>query len=260
MGIKIMSSHMTGAGQQSNVQPTLRRHNSWFGRTLNQVNTKLGDLGKPIGSMNVDELLNNVLTAEARNSSTSNPTNNSPAATLQRQASLSLVKRFRGRTVDEVWRDIERGCRVKSEEGMSSGERQLTLGETTLEDFLVKAGMFVSESSLGHARSLDSTLMNYQNVSPQVKLSPSNSIDELSDTSLPGQKRSSGDVEKAVERRLRRKIKNRESAARSRARKQARVKFVLLCLARQWCDQIHLYLLGFVFMVDFVCRLIIMSW
>ncbi|KAJ4840604.1 hypothetical protein Tsubulata_020906 [Turnera subulata] len=58
-----------------------------------------------------------------------------------------------------------------------------TLGELTLEDFLVQAGLFAEAS-----------------------VAPPNDMNLLPPT---------------LERRLRRKIKNRESAARSRARKQA---------------------------------------
>ncbi|CAN4092537.1 unnamed protein product [Withania somnifera] len=100
---------------------------------------------------------------------------------------------------------------------MNNQKREPSLGETTLEDYLVKAGLFVADASLGHTMSLDNpTAM--QNLVPPIGLSPSPS---LSDTQVSGRKRGSTDIDKTVDRRLRRKIKNRESAARSRARKQA---------------------------------------
>ncbi|GFP97600.1 abscisic acid-insensitive 5-like protein 3 [Phtheirospermum japonicum] len=157
--------------------------------------------------MSVDELLNKVWTIEANQNDNITP---SPAATLQLQASWSLARALSGKTVDEVWRDIQRGYKT----------RELTLGELTLEDFLVEAGMYVTNASIEPVMSLDSALRSHK-YSSQMGFSPSRSIDELSDTPIPGRKRISGDFDKAIERRLRRKIKNRESAARSRARKQA---------------------------------------
>ncbi|KAG8388906.1 hypothetical protein BUALT_Bualt02G0174000 [Buddleja alternifolia] len=224
MGIQTMNSHMSGGGhQQSHVRSPMTRQNSWFSLTLDEVKNQLGDFGKPLGSMNVDELLKNVMNAEASHLSGMDPISTSPAASLQRQASLSLAKAFSGKTVDEVWRDIQRGQMMRNAEN-----REPTLGETTLEDFLVKAGLNVANSALAPVMSLDSALKS-QSFSPQMGLSPSPSIDALSDdTPTPGRKRHSGDLEKAIERRLRRKIKNRESAARSRARKQA-------WNLRRWC-------------------------
>ncbi|KAL3850201.1 hypothetical protein ACJIZ3_012083 [Penstemon smallii] len=210
-GIQMMNSHETGSGYNSHTRSSQLTQqlqtSSCFNLTFNEIKNQLGDLGKPLGNMNVDELLNNVLlTAESKKR---NSISTSPASSLQRQASLSLAMAFSGRTVDEVWRDIQQGDMTRN-----VNEREPTLGETTLEDFLVKAGLYVSNSSLGHAMSLDSALYS-------KTLSPSNSFDEFSDTPIPGRKRGCGDIEKSVERRLRRKIKNRESAARSRARKQA---------------------------------------
>ncbi|KAL7084673.1 hypothetical protein ACP275_14G236200 [Erythranthe tilingii] len=198
MGIQTMNSHVT-------------RHNSWLSLTLHEVEISLGNnLAKPLGSMNLDELLKKLWSTDgAHSSETNNDVSDSSAASLQRQASWSLAMAFSGKTVDEVWMDIQKGY----------SERGPTLGETTLEDFLVKAGMCLtltnSDSKIEPFMSLDSAFKS------QKFSSPSLSIDASSDTPMPGRKRVSGDVEKSVERRLRRKIKNRESAARSRARKQA---------------------------------------
>ncbi|KAL7126991.1 hypothetical protein ABFS83_14G224300 [Erythranthe nasuta] len=203
MGIQTMSSHVTC-------------DNSWLSLTLHEVEISLGNnLAKPLGSMNLDELLKKLWSTDgAHSSETNNDVRDSSAASLQRQASWSLAMAFSGKTVDEVWMDIQKGY----------SERGPTLGETTLEDFLVKAGMCLtltnSDSKIEPFMSLDSAFRS-QKFSPRIGLSPSPSIDASSDTPMPGRKRVSGDVEKSVERRLRRKIKNRESAARSRARKQA---------------------------------------
>ncbi|XP_047979747.1 ABSCISIC ACID-INSENSITIVE 5-like protein 6 [Salvia hispanica] len=225
MGIQTMNSHVSGGGQQSHVQHPLQRCNSWLGLTLGEVERHLlGNLAKPLGSMNLDELLKKVWTTDTSHSSGMESIETSPAASLQRQASWSLARAFTGKTVNEVWRDIQRGYKTRNAEGLSSQERALTLGETSLEDFLVKAGMYVSNASTVSVEpmmSLDSALKSHKFSSQTGSLSPSPSMDELSDTPLPGRKRMPGDLDKAIERRLRRKIKNRESAARSRERKQA---------------------------------------
>lgn len=229
MGVQTMGSH--GGGQQSQLHSPLARQNSWFSLTLDEVENQLGNLGKPLGSMNLDELLNNVCTAEA--STGMDIGNTSPASALQRQASLTLVRAFSGKTVDEVWKNIQQGQKVGNLEEMDSQESEPTLGETTLEDFLVKAGLFAADVALGPEMELDYKV-TAQNFTPQIGLSPSPSIDALSDTPGPGRKRNSADIDRTLERRLRRKIKNRESAARSRARKQARQ-------LNMFCD----FLLGF---------------
>ncbi|XP_015898717.1 ABSCISIC ACID-INSENSITIVE 5-like protein 2 isoform X2 [Ziziphus jujuba] len=221
MGIQTMASQ--GNGQQSHFQPSpLTRQNSWYSLTLDEVKSHLGDIGKPLGSMNLDELLQNIWTTEANQSAEVKVENTSSANSLQRQASLTLARALSGKTVDEVWREIQHGQKRRFGEDMKGQNRELTLGETTLEDFLVQAGLF-AEASLSSAMALDSidaaTPQTYQHT---FGLSSSPSIGALSDPTTPGRKRDASDaLEKTMERRLRRKIKNRESAARSRARKQA---------------------------------------
>ncbi|CAA0813176.1 ABSCISIC ACID-INSENSITIVE 5-like protein 3 [Striga hermonthica] len=204
-----MDSHLNATRQQSHVHHPLPRHSSWLGLTLREVENQLGSsLTKPLGSMNLDELLKRVWTR-----------NDNAAVSIQQQASWSLAMTLTGKTVDQVWRDIQTGCKIRG--GESSWERESTLGETTLEDFLVKAGTYVSSASIEPILSLDSALRAHKFSSQTGLLSPSPSIDELSDTPISSRKSTLGNLEKAIERRLKRKIKNRESAARSRARKQA---------------------------------------
>ncbi|KGN46071.1 ABSCISIC ACID-INSENSITIVE 5-like protein 2 [Cucumis sativus] len=148
MGIQTMGSQAGGDpnGKQSQFQPLVRQ-NSLYSLTLDEVQNQLGDLGKPLISMNLDELLKNVWTAEANQTvGKDNEDNNILAnqTSLQRQASLSLNGALSKKTVDEVWRDIQQS---KDSEEKKSRERQPTLGEMTLEDFLVKAGVVAETSS-----------------------------------------------------------------------------------------------------------------
>ncbi|CAN1298406.1 ABSCISIC ACID-INSENSITIVE 5-like protein 2 [Linum perenne] len=131
-------------GNQSLFQP-LGRQNSLYNLTLDEVQNQLGDLGKPLISMNLDELLKNVLTAEPNQSvdAETEGTQLANQTSLQRQASLSIAGALSKKTVDEVWRDIQQS----KTNGEKKKDRQPTLGEMTLEDFLVKAGV-VAEASM----------------------------------------------------------------------------------------------------------------
>ncbi|GMJ15452.1 ABA-responsive element binding protein 3 [Hibiscus trionum] len=217
MGIQTMGSQSNG--QQSLLQPSpLMRQNPWYSLTLNEVENQLGDLGKPLGSMNLDELLNNVWSTESNPSLGMENGSVSSSSSLQRQASLTLARALSGKTVAQVWSEIQQGQKARYGDEMKDREREPMLSETTLEDFLVQAGLFVADTSLAHTMELHTQ----QSLPLQVRMSPTPSIGTLSDTPMTRRKRDSEDAfDKNIERRLRRKIKNRESAARSRARKQA---------------------------------------
>ncbi|KAL2337329.1 hypothetical protein Fmac_011775 [Flemingia macrophylla] len=132
-------------GKHSQHQPLVRQ-NSMYNLTLDEVQNQLGDLGKPLSSMNLDELLKNVWSAEANHSTGVDIEGTAPTSqpAPQRQASLSLTSALSRKTVDEVWRDIQQS---KDNKEKKSQERQPTLGEMTLEDFLVKAGIVAEVSS-----------------------------------------------------------------------------------------------------------------
>ncbi|KAI3772733.1 hypothetical protein L6452_03926 [Arctium lappa] len=163
-----------GGGSQPPKSDELTRQSSLYNLTLDEVQTQLGDLGKPLSSMNLDELLKNVWSAEANNqgmnsgqqtdySHHAQPASVS-ASSLARQSSLNLTHDLRKRTVDEVWQDIQQGQKNRSTSSNNSNnynnsssnsnldktgsnrERQPTLGEMTLEDFLVKAGIVAGSS------------------------------------------------------------------------------------------------------------------
>ncbi|XP_010912083.1 ABSCISIC ACID-INSENSITIVE 5-like protein 2 [Elaeis guineensis] len=136
MGTRTMTSR--GGGRQHSEMQSLARQGSLCRLTLNEVQSHLGE---PLHSMNLDELLRNVFPGEL----------NQPLAMdlgsghcglglgLQCQGSISVPRALSKKTVDEVWRDIQQK-KANGELGLSHG-RQPTLGEMTLEDFLVKAGV-----------------------------------------------------------------------------------------------------------------------
>ncbi|KAK7322501.1 hypothetical protein VNO77_25882 [Canavalia gladiata] len=132
-------------GKHSQFHPLVKQ-NSVYSLTLDEVQNQLGDLGKPLSSMNLDELLKKLWNVEANQSNGTDieGTAQNGQATLQRQASLSLTSALSSKTVDEVWRDIQQS---KDDKEKKSREPQPTLGEMTLEDFLVKAGIVSKASS-----------------------------------------------------------------------------------------------------------------
>lgn len=144
-----------GGSQHSKIQ-SLARKGPPYSLTLSEVQCRLGE---PLHSMNLDELLRNVFPGEV----------NQPLATdlsgqcglglgLQCHGSISVSGALSKKTVDEVWRGIQQK-KANEELGLSHG-RQPTLGELTLEDFLVKAGVVAegtdkrSEAQVGNVGSL----------------------------------------------------------------------------------------------------------
>ncbi|KAJ0713907.1 putative transcription factor bZIP family [Helianthus annuus] len=218
-----------------------------YNLTLDEVQRQLGDLGKPLSSMNINELIKSVWNAESE-------VNQGVVNRETRLASVSSsVADLSKKTIDELWQDM---LKKKDDNDIghdvdekSSREERTTLGEMTLEDFLAKAGIVAESSQEKKSSGLGSEAvalpqptqwMQYQvpPVQQQHVFMPGHhpaqqmisdvgysetQMTVSSDTQMSGRKRvASGDLmDKTVERRQKRMIKNRESAARSRARKQA---------------------------------------
>ncbi|CAI8595121.1 unnamed protein product [Vicia faba] len=152
----------------------LSRSGSLYNLTLDEVQNHLGNLGKPLGSMNLDELLKSVWSVEAgevsdfgRDGAANMQQNQLSEMNRQGSLSLTLSGDISKKTVDEVWEDMQ--VKKRGVDGdREARERQQTLGEMTLEDFLVKAGV-VGESfhnkEGGDLLSVDSNEDSRQNVS-----------------------------------------------------------------------------------------------
>ncbi|KAB1220238.1 ABSCISIC ACID-INSENSITIVE 5-like protein 5 [Morella rubra] len=133
----------------------LTRQTSIYSLTFDELqNTMGGSLGKDFGSMNMDELLKNIWSAEetqtimANSASTTAPegTTSQPGGYLQKQGSLTLPRTLSQKTVDEVWRDLYKDGTGNGSSSLP--QRQQTLGEMTLEEFLVRAGVVREDAQL----------------------------------------------------------------------------------------------------------------
>ncbi|XP_031124806.1 bZIP transcription factor 46 [Ipomoea triloba] len=155
-----------GGGRQASFG--LVRQPSVYSLTFDEFQSAVGcGIGKDFGSMNMDELLKNIWSAEENqtmgSASGGQQQNSGPSGYLQRQGSLTLPRTLSQKTVDEVWRDIMKEyCVEKDGSGGGSGgggggggvggsntpQRQQTLGEMTLEEFLSKAGVVREETQM----------------------------------------------------------------------------------------------------------------
>lgn len=142
---------MGGSGGQATAAPQtpLTRQGSIYALTFDEFQSTLGGTGKEFGSLNMDELLKNIWTAEEGYAMTTalGEASGGVGFGIQRQGSLTLPRTLSQKTVDEVWRDLV-GPNSSSQllsAGGAEVPRQPTLGEITLEEFLVRAGVVREE-------------------------------------------------------------------------------------------------------------------
>ncbi|XP_051149165.1 protein ABSCISIC ACID-INSENSITIVE 5-like isoform X2 [Andrographis paniculata] len=177
------------------LQP-LGRQSSIYSLTLDEFQHTLSENGKNFGSMNMDEFLNSIWTAEENQNQNQNPNQNTAAAiatvsaaqfpntaaspnkgiiakqpSLQGQGSLTIPEPLCRKTVDEVWSEIHKNqltnnggshCQVQNNPNVA--QKQATFGEMTLEDFLVRAGI-VREQHFGLPPAPPPPMGMYQNSS-----------------------------------------------------------------------------------------------
>ncbi|KAI7744273.1 hypothetical protein M8C21_018108 [Ambrosia artemisiifolia] len=147
------SQQELNCSKQMVANSPLTRQSSIYSLTFDELQNTLGGGGKDFGSMNMDELLKNIWTAEetqavASTSSFGVDGNTPNIGNIQRQGSLTLPRTLSRKTVDEVWRELLISSGNGAKDGDLMGqtnlqpqEREPTLGEMTLEDFLLKAGV-----------------------------------------------------------------------------------------------------------------------
>ncbi|KAK8518832.1 hypothetical protein V6N13_017900 [Hibiscus sabdariffa] len=118
----------------------LARQSSIYSLTFEELQNAFGGLGKDFGSMNMDELLRNILSAEETRAATT-ATSVVPGGNLQKQGSLTLSRTLSSRTVDEVWKSLMKESDVAKDGEANSPRREPNLGAMTLEEFLLRAGV-----------------------------------------------------------------------------------------------------------------------
>ncbi|GMI91156.1 ABSCISIC ACID RESPONSIVE ELEMENTS-BINDING PROTEIN 2 [Hibiscus trionum] len=133
----------------------LTRQSSIYSLTFDEFQSTMGGMGKDFGSMNMDELLRNIWSAEETQTMASSCGALEGNGALQRQGSLTLPRTLSQKTVDQVWKDISReysfgkdGIGTGGTNGNNMPQRQQTLGEMTLEEFLVRAGVVREDTQL----------------------------------------------------------------------------------------------------------------
>lgn len=133
----------------------LTRQSSVYSLTFDEFQSAVGPTGKDFGSMNMDELLKNIWSAEENQNmgSTSglNTGGQEMGGYLHRQGSLILPRTLSIKTVEEVWKDMSKEYTGATDlsggiSGFSMSQRQPTLGQMTLEEFLTRAGAVREET------------------------------------------------------------------------------------------------------------------
>ncbi|KAF9596609.1 hypothetical protein IFM89_012732, partial [Coptis chinensis] len=211
----------SGHQQQHNSQfLPLSHQTSFYSLTLDEVQNQLS--GKPLGSMNLDELLKNVCTSEDNDNSTF-ALHHQPSlrkkpsmrfrdifSKVKTTTILAVIKRIklrRGNPLSAQWLQYQLPS-VQQQQHQQSQQQNMM-------------GVFMPSHPVpqrlpGVPNSLLDT--NY----PENQLAISSPLmGTLSDTQAPSRKRGASVemIEKTIKRREKRMIKNREFTARSRARK-----------------------------------------
>ncbi|OEL36299.1 bZIP transcription factor TRAB1 [Dichanthelium oligosanthes] len=147
------SSQRRPAVEEGEGAAPLARQGSVYSLTFDEFQSALGGaaagggcggVGKDFGSMNMDELIRSIWTAEETQAMASASGAGAQPAPLQRQgSSLTLPRTLSAKTVDEVWHNLVRDEPPEGADGggQQQAHRQSTLGEMTLEEFLVRAGV-----------------------------------------------------------------------------------------------------------------------
>ncbi|KAL4334395.1 hypothetical protein GQ457_07G021000 [Hibiscus cannabinus] len=151
------SADAGGVGGGGNKLPgnyPISRQSSIYSLTFDEFQSTMGGIGKDFGSMNMDELLKNIWSAEETQTMVSSSVGLEANGGLQKQGSLTLPRTISQKTVDEVWKGISKEVSIGKDGKIGTGvtdhmpQRQQTLGEITLEEFLVRAGVVREDNRL----------------------------------------------------------------------------------------------------------------
>jgi ABA responsive element binding factor len=151
----------------SNIRPVsnspLARQSSVYSLTFDELQNTFSGFGKDFGSMNMDELLKNIWSAEE--TQTLAPSTCNSTGILQKQGSLTLPRTLSQKTVDEVWKDL---LKENNFEGSNSQPKEQNFGEMTLEEFLSRAGVVSEGNNSGLYESNGNNNLSFRSTSGQV--------------------------------------------------------------------------------------------
>ncbi|GMI90641.1 ABSCISIC ACID RESPONSIVE ELEMENTS-BINDING PROTEIN 2 [Hibiscus trionum] len=142
-----------GGGSKPPGNYPISRQSSIYSLTFDEFQSTMGGIGKDFGSMNMDELLKNIWSAEETQTMASSSVGLEANGGLQKQGSMTLPRTLSQKTVDEVWKGISKEFSIGKDGKTATGvtdnmpQRQQTLGEITLEEFLVRAGVVREENT-----------------------------------------------------------------------------------------------------------------
>eukprot|EP00258_Populus_trichocarpa_P001757 XP_002301024.2 ABSCISIC ACID-INSENSITIVE 5-like protein 2 [Populus trichocarpa] len=127
-------------GAQGPQFPSLPGQESLYNLTFDEVNDQIGNVRKPLNAVNVDELRNVISVEESQllQNPPSSSSSSSSSSTFLFLGNYNLNGTSSRKTIDDMWKEIA------NEEHVNVFDNQIVrqqLGETTLEDFLVRAGV-----------------------------------------------------------------------------------------------------------------------
>lgn len=161
---KSLGTDPPGAMNRPPVSTPLSQQGSIYSLTLDQIQN---NLGKNCGQMNMGEFFKNICNAEETQGVVS--TN---GMGLQRQGSIALPRMLSQKTVDEVWKYLtEEEVHTNNDGGRTSIphiQKQQTLGEVTLEEFLCRAGATGNNNNGGYIRDPNTSLNDEFQQKPMV--------------------------------------------------------------------------------------------
>ncbi|KAI4339843.1 hypothetical protein MLD38_024738 [Melastoma candidum] len=141
----------------------LTQQPSVYSLTFDEFQSAIRGSVKDFGSMNMDELLKSIWTEENKLTPSVCVGRPDPGVHLPRQGSFSPPRTLGQKTVDAVWKDISKeflpGKDTRDVSAVPVMPYRLpTLGEVTLEEFLVKAGVVREDAMFGNSGNLNGDL------------------------------------------------------------------------------------------------------
>ncbi|AED94886.1 abscisic acid responsive elements-binding factor-like protein [Arabidopsis thaliana] len=155
------------------VSTSLSRQGSIYSWTVDQFQTSLG---LDCGSMNMDELVKHISSAEETQEGS------------QRQGSTTLPPTLSKQNVGEVWKSITEEKHTNNNGGVTNIthlQGQQTLGEITLEEFFIRAGARGGNTNGGSIHDSSSSISGNPHTSLGVQIQPKAMVSDFMNNMVP---------------------------------------------------------------------------